>query len=245
MVSVPGASGHTYQWSLTGGTITGGQGTPQITLAAGTPGTTMTLGVVDTLSEGCASDPGLAKVQVDFVDVPPSYLFHDAIVSIAIAGITSGCGGGRYCPDLPVSRSSMPVFILRGEHGASFVPPDATGTVFADVSTTTFLAKWIEAFGNEGISTGCGGGNYCPDDPVSRAAMAVFLLRGKHGSSFNPPAATGTVFGDVQTVTFLAKWMEELKLESITSGCGGGNYCPNSTVTRGEMAALVKKTFGL
>ncbi|MGE5277423.1 MAG: FG-GAP-like repeat-containing protein [Acidobacteriota bacterium] len=243
--SVPAVAGHSYLWSLTGGSITGGQGTHVVTFTAGPAGTTMSLEVVESLSASCSSEAGKAKVQVDFLDVPPSHLFHDAIVSIARAGITSGCGAGRYCPELPVSRSSMSVFILRGEHGAAFVPPDATGAVFSDVMTSTFLAKWIEQLGVEGISTGCGGGNFCPNDAVNRASMAVFLLRGKYGSSYDPPAATGTVFADVQPGTFLAKWMEKLKLDGITSGCGGGNYCPNGTVSRGEMAALVRKTFGI
>jgi hypothetical protein len=75
--------------------------------------------------------------------------------------------------------------------------------------------------------------------------MAVFLLRGKHGASFSPPAATGAVFGDVTTSTFLARWMEQLKAENITQGCGGGNYCPLGTVTRGEMAPFIVRTFGL
>jgi len=78
----------------------------------------------------------------------------------------------------------------------------------------------------------------------------VFLLRGKHGSAFNPSAATGAVFCDVSTSTFLAKWMEELKAENITGGCGAGtcgkpNSCVTNTVTRGEMAAFIRKTFGL
>ncbi|MGE5276881.1 MAG: IPT/TIG domain-containing protein [Acidobacteriota bacterium] len=181
----------------------------------------------------------------DFADVPQAYLYHGAIEKIVRAGITTGCGGGNYCPSDPVNRSAMAVFILRGEHGATFNPPAATGTVFSDVSTATFLAKWIEAFAAEGITSGCGGGKYCPADPVTRDAMAVFLLKGKNGASFSPPAATGAVFGDVQTTTFLAKWMEELKAEGITSGCGAGNYCPTNTVTRGEMAAFIKKAFGL
>ena len=75
--------------------------------------------------------------------------------------------------------------------------------------------------------------------------MAVFLLRGKKGASFHPSPATGLVFGDVTTDTFLAKWMEELEAEGITQGCGGGNYCPGRVVSRGEMAPLIKKTFGL
>jgi hypothetical protein len=84
---------------------------------------------------------------------------------------------------------------------------------------------------------------------VTRDAMAKFLLLGKHGSSFNPSAATGSVFADVQTTTFLAKWMEELKAEAITGGCQAGNplpfYCPSGTVSRGEMAKFIRATFGL
>ena len=74
-------------------------------------------------------------------------------------------------------------------------------------------------------------------------------MLGKHGSSFDPGAATGTVFGDVQTTTLLAKWMERLKTEGITSGCAAGVplplFCPGGTVTRGEMAKFIRLAFGL
>ncbi len=82
----------------------------------------------------------------DFGDVPASYLFHGAIEKVFRAGITTGCGGGNYCPESPVTRDGMAVFILRGKNGAAFQPPAASGTVFTDVTTATFLAKWIEAF---------------------------------------------------------------------------------------------------
>ena len=251
--SVPDHAGSTYTWTLSGGTITAGQGSHQIALSAGAPGTTMTLTVLETGPGACASPESATKVQVDFADVPPSYLFHNAVVTVARDGVTTGCGGGKYCPDDPVTRDAMAVFILRGEHGAAYNPPAATGGVFSDVTASTFLAKWMEQFGKEGISTGCGAGSpppYCPTAAVTRDAMAVFLLRGKHGASFNPSAATGAVFCDVTAGTFLAKWMEELKAEGVTSGCGAGacgkpNYCAGNTVTRGEMAAFIVKTFGL
>jgi hypothetical protein len=188
----------------------------------------------------------------DFLDVPQSYIYHGAIEKVFRAAITSGCGGGNYCATQLVTRDQMAVFILRGEHGGTYNPPAATGTVFSDVTTSTPFAKWMERFGAEGISTGCGGGSpppYCPSLDVTRNAMAKFLLLGKHGSSFNPPAATGTVFADVQTTTTLAKWMEELKTEGITQGCVAGvplpSFCPNGTVTRGEMAKFVRAAFGL
>src|SRR6185295_3589114 len=116
---------------------------------------------------------------------------------------------------------------------------------FGDVPLGAFLGDWIEEFAAEGFTTGCGNGNYCPDDPVNRAGAAVFLLRGKHSTAYLPPAATGTVFGDVPLGTFLGSWIEELGHEGITGGCGGGNFCPNGTLTRGEMAAFLKRTFGL
>jgi streptogramin lyase len=182
----------------------------------------------------------------DFSDVPPAHLFHAAIEKIVRAGITTGCGSGNYCPEDPVNRAAMAIFILRGKHGDPYFPPAvAPPTVFSDVSSSTYLWPWIDQFGREGISTGCGGGNYCPKDPVTRDGMAVFLLRGKNGSSFQPPAATGTVFGDVTTLTYLAKWMEALKAAGITQGCGAGNYCPTGTVKRGEMAAFIRKAFDL
>jgi len=75
--------------------------------------------------------------------------------------------------------------------------------------------------------------------------MAVFLLRGVHGAAYKPPAQTGGVFGDVPLGAFLGDWIEELAAEGITSGCGGGNYCPVNAVTRGEMAAFLSRAFSL
>ena len=49
----------------------------------------------------------------------------------------------------------------------------------------------------DGITAGCGAGNYCPEAVNTRAQMAVFLLKAKLGADHAPPAATGTVFLDV------------------------------------------------
>jgi len=41
-----------------------------------------------------------------------------------------------------------------------------------------------------------------------------------------------------------AGWIDQLAAEGITSGCGGGNYCPENPVTRSQMAVFIAKTFG-
>jgi hypothetical protein len=93
------------------------------------------------------------------------------------------------------------------------------------------------------LSSGCGSGMYCADANGTRAQMAIFLLKGKHGSSYIPPVATG-VFSDVSIGSFAADWIEQLAAGGITSGCGG-LYCPNTNVTRDQMAVFLVRAFNL
>ena len=180
-----------------------------------------------------------------FADVAPGHWAYDWIQTLAINGITSGCGGGNYCPTAVVSRSSMAVFLERGIHGSDYVPPAATGSVFNDVSPSYWAAAWLEQLAADGVTGGCGGGNYCPEESVTRASMAVFLLRSMYGSAYVPPSATGTVFSDVPVGYWAAAWIEQLASEGITDGCGGGNYCPDSAVSRDQMAVFLVRAFNL
>ena len=121
----------------------------------------------------------------------------------------------------------MAVFLLKSEHGAQYAPPPATGTVFADVAGQRLRGR---------VDRGARGGRdfvgvrrrntFCPGAPVTRAQMAVFLLKASLGPAYAPPAATGTVFADVPASAFAASWIEDLAARGITSGCGGGHYCP-------------------
>ena len=139
----------------------------------------------------------------------------------------------------------MAVFILRAKYGATYTPPAATGMVFSDVPLGHWAGAWIEALAAEGITGGCGGGKYCPDLPVTRDQMAVFLLRGEHGSSYTPPAMSGTFFGDVPPGHWAGAWIEQLANEGITGGCGNGNYCPATVVARDQMAVFLVRAFSL
>jgi hypothetical protein len=180
----------------------------------------------------------------DFSDVPQAHGFHDFVERLFRNAVTSGCGAGKYCPGSSVTRAQMAVFLLRGKHGSDYQPPPATGTAFSDVAAGAFAAAWIEQLAEEGITSGCGGGKYCPNNPVTREQMALFLLKARLGSGHVPPDPTG-VFGDVPVSNPFAKWIEELASLGITSGCGGGNYCPTSPNTRGQMAVFLVKTFEL
>ncbi len=179
----------------------------------------------------------------DFLDVPGGQQFYSFVTTLVSNGITVGVGGGNFGVDAPTLRQQMAVFILKAKHGLCYAPPPCAG-MFGDVPCSSNFAPWIEAMANEGITGGCGGGNFCPTSPVRRDQMAVFLMKGEHGSSYLPPTCQG-IFGDVACPSTFADWIEQLSNEQITGGCGGGNYCPGNANTRGQMAVFLTKTFGL
>jgi hypothetical protein len=122
--------------------------------------------------------------------------------------------------------------------------PIHIGESFPDVVTDNNFYKFVETLFHKQVTGGCVGGGYCPTNPVTRAQMAVFLLKSKYGSAHVPPPCTGTVFADVPCSGGpFDPWIEELASLQITGGCGGGNYCPGATVTRQQMAVFLLKAF--
>jgi hypothetical protein len=178
-----------------------------------------------------------------FLDVPGSYWAASFIEQIFRAGITSGCGANNFCPEQSVSRAQMAVFLERGLHGSAF-DPGSPAITFNDTAAH-WARYWIEALRTDGLTSGCGNNNYCPDNTVTRDQMAVFLLRALHGNTYLPPHVSGSPFADVPATHWAADWIAQLASENITSGCGAGNYCPAEAVTRAQMAVFLVRTFNL
>ncbi|MGH2669309.1 MAG: S-layer homology domain-containing protein, partial [bacterium] len=190
----------------------------------------------------------VAIVFSHFIDVPADDPFLRWIEALALAGVTSGCGTAlpMYCPDAPVTHAQMAVFLLRGLHGPAFVPPPATSAPFVDVTPDSPFAPWIEHLARGGITGGCATSpaRFCPDAGVTRAQVAVFLLRAAHGAGHLPPLATG-LFTDVPLDSPFAPFIEQLARDGITGGCGPTRFCPDQIVTREQMAVFLVRAFHL
>ncbi len=180
-----------------------------------------------------------------FADVPPTHVFWRFAETLFLNGVTAGCGGGNYCPSGPTTRGAMAVFLLKAQEGPVYTPPACTTQVFNDVPCSNPLAPWINELSARSVTAGCGNGNYCPNSAVGRGSMAVFLLRTLEGPSYTPPVCTTPLFNDVPCSDALAPWINEIATRGITAGCGGGNYCPTSPVSRGQMAVFLSVTFNL
>lgn len=179
-----------------------------------------------------------------FADVVPSAYYFDEANLMYEKGITSGCSTTPldYCPTASVTRAEMAVFIVRSIYGSDNFPYSLT-PVFADVPANNTYFPWIQALYALGITTGCSTTplDYCPNNPVTRAEMAIFIIRARYGASeaFDYPPTP--YFTDVPASSFEFAWVQRLKEDNITSGCGPTTYCPNNNVLRQDMAVFIMR----
>ena len=131
---------------------------------------------------------------------------------------------------------------------------DVTEQVFDDVPPGHWAFEFINSLYHRGITSGCGPNNYCPDSYVTRAQMAVFILK----AMGEAPSATctGNVFSDVNARTVgegFCRYIEKFATLGITSGCKADDpstpqneamYCPNDEITRAQMAVFITKALG-
>jgi hypothetical protein len=83
--------------------------------------------------------------------------------------------------------------------------------------------------------------NYGATDATTR----VQGIRVFYRLQVSPAPAVATFPSDVPTSHPFFRFIEALARAGITSGCGAGSYCPDSAVTRGQMAVFLSIALGL
>jgi hypothetical protein len=202
--------------------------------------------LLETVNPTATAKTWTLHVGDSFTDVLPANGFYRFVETIFHKGITAGCGGTNYCPSSSTTREQMAVFVLVAKDGIGVVPPAcAPPNLFGDVPESSPFCRFIEELSNRGVVAGCGGGNYCPADPVTREQMAVFVLKTLDPALDPPACAPPNLFGDVPESSPFCRFIEELANRGVVTGCGGGNYCPADPVTREQMGVFLTVTFGL
>ena len=172
---------------------------------------------------------GLAwAIQSPFTDADSSK-FYASILWLTREGITAGCSATRYCPNGVVTRGQMATFL-----GRALDLPSTSRDYFRDDEGSVHEAR-INALAAAGITAGCTADRFCPNGVVTRAQMATFLAR-----AFDLPSTSTDYFADDNSSPHEAR-INALARSGITSGCGGSSFCPNGSVTRGQMAAFLHR----
>ena len=155
----------------------------------------------------------------------------------------TGCAdGGGLCPGEPLRRWEMAVWLVRVLDGEE--PPEVAQSRFADVDGDAWWAAHAERLAELEVTRGCAAEplRFCPDQAVNRGQMGAFLVRA-FGLSEGPSAG----FVDVGADHTFAADIDALAQARVTVGCGGDppRYCPQRSVTRGEMATFLARAIGL
>ena len=105
-----------------------------------------------------------------FTDVPYDAAGFPEIQALADARVTTGCGGGRFCPADLLSRRDAALLVTR-----ALAIPDGTGTAFTDVPASDPGYGAISALVARGAITGCTATTFCPDAPIREPDLAAIL----------------------------------------------------------------------
>jgi hypothetical protein len=117
-----------------------------------------------------------------FTDVPSGDPMFKYVQKLRDLGITLGCnaGGTQFCPAQAVTRAQMALFLARGKFGPGAVVAglgNSTAPYFTDVPVGDGSWTSIQKLRDFAITSGCTATTFCPNDGVTRAQAAVFLIR--------------------------------------------------------------------
>lgn len=167
-------------------------------------------------------------------------------VAITQGSINSGSGSVSY--SVSANTGSVPrtaSISVAGENHQVIQAAANPAQQFGDVPISHPFYDFISVMRDKAITAGCTGSTYCPDAVTTRGQMAVFIIRALlGGDSFAFPATP--YFTDVAAGHPFFKWIQKMRELGITTGCTATTYCPDSPVTRGQMAAfIVRARLGL
>jgi uncharacterized delta-60 repeat protein len=124
----------------------------------------------------------------------------------------------------------------------STVPHEAPTDTFSDDDGSVFETD-IEWLARSGITSGCNppaNDRFCPDDAMTRGQMAAFLVR-----ALGLTEVGSIAFTDDDESVFEPD-IERLAAAGVTMGCNPPSntlFCPNEVVTRGQMAAFLRRAW--
>ena len=151
--------------------------------------------------------------------------------SVGLVMVRSVIGGRRR---VLVSMVSMVVLLsamaVGGVEGGSAGPGGVAAAGSFDDDDGWVHEPSIDALAREGIldGTGCGEKLFCPDHPVLRWVMAVWLVRAL--GEAEPGAAKGVSFSDVDGEVWWSPFVERLAGLGVTRGCSAD---PSAVLSRG------------
>jgi hypothetical protein len=199
------------------------------------PPTTVDGGVQD-IDDAC---PAASVPHARFGDVDPALVHARAIDCVAWLGIASGVDAGSFAPAAAVTRGQMATFLARLLERAGVALPVSAPDAFDDDDGTTHEVT-TNRLAAAGIVRGTGAGAFSPGTPVSRAAMATFLVAVHDLVAGTDLPASADGFADDEGNVHEAS-IDRLAAAGIATGTTGTTFSPAAAVTRAQLATFLAR----
>lgn len=109
-----------------------------------------------------------------------------------VDGVLATCGTNQFCPTAALPRQEMARALVRARYGPTAAGSTYVPGLFSDVDPSSVYAPFIQRIYNDAVTFGCGTGLYCPNDAVTRASMALFMVRNFEWRNPEPAGCFGS-----------------------------------------------------
>lgn len=183
----------------------------------------------------------LAAKTEDFTDVSKSDWFYKYVDFVTDEEYFVGTSETTFSPEMSMTRA-MFVVVLAALEGAKV---DNNVAPFADVPAGTWYSGAVKWAADNGVVAGIGDNKFGPDMAISREQMAVMMdayvdwHSEKHGEDHKLKAQV-TGFGDsAKIASWAVEAVENCRTWGLIAGAPDGNYYPQNTATRAEVATVI------
>jgi len=186
-----------------------------------------------------------AVISNPVVTLPPSNFFDDldsaewaknAIESLANAGVISGKGNNKFCPEDFVKREEF-VKMLVGSFNVT-----AEGSVpFNDVDAGQWYYSYVVSAYNSGMVNGVSADMFGTGTNITRQDMAVLVYRYLSKDTELPSSGTVEFTDKVEISEYAREAVAALREAGIVSGMEDGSFRPQENCTRAQVAYIIYK----
>lgn len=190
-------------------------------------------------------------------DVPNTDPAYAAINAVDTNTLMKRCSDATktdayFCPKEFVHREDFAISLVRASRGTGFSPSLPGSKYLADVPIRYGLAPWIYRLHDDQIRStnpnGCTSGSFCPFRPITRAEAIELMVKTQYFRegrvSYQPPVPGQSVFTDVDTNHWAARWINEACNINILTFCDSGlSFSPENPLSRSDAAVWLNRKF--
>jgi hypothetical protein len=155
----------------------------------------------------------------------------------------AGTGSNMFSPDAGMTRAMFATVIGRLYERSYGESETADTHSFTDCDYDNYYGKYVDWAAEEGVIGGYGNGEFWPNDQISREQMAAILYRFADFLGAIPADIDSTL--DYPDAGDISSWAQSAALycqsTGIITGRDGGNFAPQGTATRAEVAVILER----